>query len=740
MTRSDGGATAPPAHSALRCLVKVAAHHGVTVSVQQLVHEHALPNAEPAMADVLRMARSLGLQAAAKRLSWNRLRGLGRVFPLLVRINTGNMAILVGLRPRDDGSGVDPVVVDPLCNHPDLHIPIPEAQFVAAWTGETIFIKKRYAVDDEDRPFGLSWFIPELWRQRRSFAEVGLAALALLGLGLLTPVFFQLVIDKVLVHYSYATLIVLTVGVAAATLFEAVFGFLRRHLLLGATNTIDIRLVTRTFSHLLALPIDYFERTSAGVTVQHMQQAEKIRQFLTGRLFLTVLDSAAIVLFLPILLLYSAQLTLIVLTCAGLMGAVIYALMPAFQRRLQELYRAEGARKAMLVECIQGARTIKAAAIEPVQRKKWNQAAAAVVLTQFQVGRISNAAQAVTQCLQQLTTIAVIAWGAQMVFEQGLTVGALVAFQMLAGRVINPLVQIVSLIHEYQETALSVDMLGQVMRQPPERPAGYRGLTRDIVGGVAFDGVSFWYDPQGAPAVHDVSFTIAAGTTVGVVGRSGSGKTTLTKLLQGFYTVQRGVVRIDNRDIREIDLAHLRQSIGVVLQENFLFRGSVRDNIAVTKPAADFDDIVQAAERAGAAEFIEKLPQGYDTLLEENAANLSGGQRQRLAIARALLPQPRILIFDEATSALDPESEAIIMDNLADIAAGRTVILVSHRLSMLVNCDAIIVMDDGEIDKIGRHDQLLRDCTVYRDLWRKQNRHTMASNEASVAPTDDVIA
>jgi ATP-binding cassette, subfamily B, bacterial HlyB/CyaB len=731
MTQSTGaGGSSPPA-SALMCLARLAGYHGIDVTPAQMAHEHALPPGEPSTPVLLRIARGLGLKAGVKNLSWAKLAGLQRHFPVMARLDDGVAVIVVGMTERKDGGGVDPVVVDPGCSHPTAQIPVPRDVFCARWKGETLFVKRRYAVDDEERPFGLSWFIPELWRRRGTFAEVGLASLALLGLGLLTPVFFQLVIDKVLVHYSTATLTVLTVGVVAATLFEAVFRFLRQHLLLGATNKIDIRLATRTFSHLLALPIDYFERASAGVTVQHMQQAEKVRQFLTGRLFLTLLDSAAIVLFLPVLLLYSAPLTAVVLACAALMGAVIFALMPTFQRRLQEAYRAEAARKAMLVETIQGARTIKAAAIEPVKRLQWNRMAARVVLTEFEVMRISNIGQSATQCLQQLTTVAVIAWGALLVFDNVLTVGALVAFQMLAGRVIQPLVQIVSLIHEYQETALSVEMLGKVMREPPERPPGKHGLARPIQGGVAFDGVSFWYGGAGAPALDDVTFPIEPGQKIGVVGRSGSGKTTLTKLLQGFHTAQRGVVRVDGRDIRDIDLAHLRRNIGVVLQENFLFRGTVRENIAVTNPSASFEEIVVAAERAGATEFIELLPYGYDTMLEENAANLSGGQRQRLAIARALLPNPPILIFDEATSALDPESEAKIVENLAQIAANRTMVLVSHRLSMLVDCDKILVMDRGEIDAVGRHNELLESCKTYRDLWEKQNRHVFTSTGAA---------
>jgi subfamily B ATP-binding cassette protein HlyB/CyaB len=303
-----------------------------------------------------------------------------------------------------------------------------------------------------------------------------------------------------------------------------------------------------------------------------------------------------------------------------------------------------------------------------------------------------------------------------------MTVGALVAFNMLAGRVSGPLVQIVTMVHEYQEIALAVQMLGEVMNQKPERDDARPGLRPELTGRIEFENVTFRYSAEGDPALEGVSFAIPAGSIFGIVGRSGSGKTTLTRLIQGLYPIQQGLLRIDGFDARELDLVHLRAGIGVVLQDNFLFHGSVRDNIACVKPNASFEEVARAARMAGADEFIERLPRGYDTILEENAENLSGGQKQRLAIARALITDPRLLIFDEATSALDPESEAIIRENLRKIAFGRTVIIVSHRLSMLANAEAILVLDRGRIAGIDRHEQLLARCATYRQLWQQQTR------------------
>jgi ATP-binding cassette subfamily B protein len=396
--------------------------------------------------------------------------------------------------------------------------------------------------------------------------------------------------------------------------------------------------------------------------------------------------------------------------------------MGPFRRRLYALYQAEGARQALLVETVHGMRTVKSLAMEPLQGRVWDDRCAQSVSMRFGVEKISAGAQSVTGLLEKLMTLGIIALGALDVFSGEMTIGALVAFNMLAGRVSGPLVQMVTMVHEYQEVALAVKMLGEVMNQKPEREGSRDGLRPDFVGKIEFENVSFRYGAEGAPALDDVSFTIEPGTVFGIVGRSGSGKTTLTRLISGLYPVQQGLLRIDGYDSRELDLVHLRKNLGLVLQDNFLFRGTVRENIACVKRDATFAEVVQAAQLAGADEFIERLPRGFDTLLEEDASNLSGGQKQRLAIARALIVNPRVLIFDEATSALDSESELIIRRNLRRLAEGRTVIIVSHRLSMLAEANAILVIDRGRIVDVDRHDKLLSKCTIYRHLWNQQTK------------------
>ena len=706
-------------HTTVQCLAAIAQHHRLPVNPERLIEDYALVSKEPTAAILLRIASDIGLKAKHDILAWTGLLAQQGVFPLIARMPDGNCVIVVSASAKDD----QVAILNPLADNATEVLMIDREKFCARWRGEVFLMKRLYALPEKSQEFGLRWFIPEIMKQKEALRDIAITALAMHLLALASPIFFQLVIDKVLVHQSISTLWVLGVGIVIALVFDALFGFLRQILTLSATNKIDMRLTRRTFAHLLSLPIDYFETTTAGVITRHMQQVEKIRAFLTGRMFFTALDATALLIFLPILFTYSVKLACVVLVFTALIAGVVAAMIPTFQRRLNDLYRAEGERQSMMVETIHGMRTVKALAIEPAQRRMWDQRSAQSINMHFRVGKISITGNAITDFLGKLLPVVVIVLGAQEVFDQTLTVGALIGFQMLSGRVVQPLIAIVGLVNDYQETALSVRMLGEVMNRPSEGRASAGGLRPDLAGEISFDEVTFRYPGSSVAALDRASFTIPAGAVVGIVGRSGSGKTTLTKLIQGLYSVQEGIVRFDRTDAREIELAHLRRQIGVVLQENFLFKGSVRDNISAAKPEASFEEIVMAAEAAGAAEFIERLPQGYNTLLEENASNLSGGQKQRLSIARALLSRPRILVLDEAASALDPESEAIFIRNLSRIAVGRTVIMISHRLSTLVNAHAILVMQQGRLVDAGKHAELVTRCETYQQLWNQQTSH-----------------
>lgn len=707
--------------TALDCLSRIAGHHGVDLPVGRLKHAYAVDAIPVSTIRLLRMARDAGLRARAAQLDWGALCRLGEAYPALIRLTNGNWIVVLGAGQGPDGAEVVSVF-DPLAQRRDEPLLVDRDRFCTRWTGDVVLIKRERLASDNRPAFGLRWFAPELLRQWRLFADVAIAAILLYALGLALPIFFQLVIDKVLVHESFTTLYVLAGGATAALTFDAIFGFLRRYLLLYATNKVDIRVATKTFGHLLGLPVTFFEHISAGVLVKHMQQAARIREFLTGRLFLTTLDALSLFVFIPVLALYSVKLTCVVLAFTATSGCVVAMLMGPFRRRLFDLYQAEGARQALLVETVHGMRTVKSLAMEPLQGRVWDDRCAQSVTMRFGVEKISAGAQSITGFLEKMMTLGIISLGALDVFSGEMTIGALVAFNMLAGRVSGPLVQMVTMVHEYQEVVLAVKMLGEVMNQKPERDGNREGLRPDFAGNIDFEDVSFRYGPDGAPALDDVSFSITAGSIFGIVGRSGSGKTTLTRLIAGMYPVQQGLLRIDGYDSRELDLQHLRRNLGLVLQDNFLFRGTIRDNIACVKRDATFADVVRAAQLAGADEFIERLPRGFDTMLEEDASNLSGGQKQRLAIARALIVNPRILILDEATSALDSESEMIIRRNLRRMAEGRTVIIVSHRLSMLADVNQILVIDRGRIVAVDRHDRLLTQCMIYRHLWNQQTK------------------
>lgn len=705
-------------HTAVQCLAAIAQHHGLQINPERLIDQYALGAEEPGDNLLLRMAADNGMKAKATRLSWDDLMAQDGVFPLMARLKDGNMIIVAGARAEAAEVGV----LNPAASEAGV-IMVGRDAFCERWLGEVVFVRRDHKLSDPNQPFGLRWFIPEILKQKAAFRDIFIAAIAMHILALASPMFFQLVIDKVLTHQSVTTLWVLVIGIIMALLLEAGLGYVRQLLTLAASNKIDMRLTRRTFAQLLALPIDFFESQTAGVITRHMQQLEKIRNFLTGRLFMTGLDLIALVVFIPVLFSYSFKLAMIVLLFGILIAIIVMAMVPIFQRRLQELYQAEGARQAMLVETIHGMRTVKALAIEPNQRREWDQRSAESITMHFRVGQVSVTGNAITDFLGKLLPVALIAIGAQGVFDQTLSVGALIAFQMLSQRVTQPLIALVGLINDYQETALSVRMLGEVMNRAPEGRAGAGGLRPILNGEIKFEDVTFRYPGSQANALDRTAFTIKQGTVVGIVGRSGSGKTTLTKVIQGLYPVKEGIVRFDGIDAREIELSHLRRQIGVVLQENFLFRGTVRENLTVTKPDATFEEIAEAAAAAGADEFIERLPQGYDTPLEENASNLSGGQKQRLSIARSLLGKPRILILDEAASALDPESEAIFINNLSKIAVGRTVVMISHRLSTLVNADAILVMQRGRLVDAGTHEQLLQTSDTYQHLWNQQTSH-----------------
>jgi len=707
-----------PHLTALRSLILVAMHHGVHVPPELL----SRTDPRDPVASMFGVMREVGLtgKLLQKRV-WRDVTRLGKAYPALAERIDGGWVIVASAMPVTD-NGETIALLDPASEQSGI-IVVPRPDFERTWTGRLLLCKRKIRITEERQPFGLRWFAPEILRNGRFLRDVAVAATMSNIISFATPLFFNVMIDKVVPHHSYQTMLAVVLAYAVTTVFDSLFVYVRQNITIMTSNKIDARLAARTFAHLLSLPLHFFESHPAGVLLRDMQQVETVRHFLTGRLFQTLLDASALPLLLVGLSIYSAKLTAVVFGFALLITAVIAIMLPIFRGELIRLYQAEGARQADLVETLHGMRAVKSLALDQIRKTSWDLKVAASVRRRESVGRLGTLGSVITGWLEKMMQIGILSLGAKEVFDGHLSIGALVAFNMLSSRVTGPLVQMVGLINEYQQTALSVKMLGKIMDHAPERDPNQRGTRPVIAGRLEFQGVRFRYEGSSTPALDDVSFCVEEGQMIGVVGRSGSGKTTLTRLIQGIHTTQEGQIRLDGCDLRHIDLTHLRRAIGVVLQDNFLFRGTIFENIAASRADATLDEVVEAARMAGAEEFIERLPRSYETAVEENAANFSGGQRQRLAIARALLTKPRLLLFDEATSALDPESEAIVQQNLTEIARGRTMIVVSHRLSTLVPADAILVLERGAVSDFAPHSVLLERCAIYRHLWDQQTRH-----------------
>jgi len=708
--------------SSLRALAAVACRLGIDVSVDQLRRRFALQRGEPDTPTLVALARELGLEAQVLRMTFQDLPRIARALPAILRAKDGGALILEDAR-ADPAKGTVAVIRDPNSIE-DVVVAIDELHLAEVWEGEAILVKRRHSATDEQQPFGMAWLAGQVLRERRLFKDIGLAALVSTVFALAPPFIFMIVLDRVLVNNSISTLNVLVGAILIMLLFEMVLGYLRRIMTQVATTRIDGRLNLYIVEKLLKLPMDYFEHTPTGRTLSKLGQIWQIRHFLTGQLFGAFLDAVPLIGLIPAMLILNWRLALIAFALAGVIFLIVMVFMKPMTRLHRQVVLAEQAKGAHLVETIYGIRTIKSLALEGRRRREWDQRVADATAAHHAFGLMTNYPQTLSLPFERLIYSGCMAIGAYMVLMNpgAINPGALVAFAMLSMRLAQPLTKIAHLQQDLAEVQGAIGEVASVMNVEPEDSRS-NGLRLPIRGEVAFKDVRFRYSPSAPYALEQVSFTVPAGTMLGIMGRSGSGKTTVTRLLQRLNTSYEGMIKIDGMDLREIDLMHLRTHIGVVPQENFLFSGSIRENIAMAKPDASFSDVVRAAQLSGAEEFIERLPRGYDTLLEEGATNLSGGQRQRLALARALLIDPPVLILDEATSALDAESETIVNANLKRMAKGRTVLTISHRLSMLVECDAILVLERGRVYDLGTHEELLQRCDIYKHMWHQQNRH-----------------
>ena len=717
-----------PYHTAIRAFILAAAHYKC-VYREDLIYTG---NEEDSDGTLLKFFGEVDLNARlVKKLELEALAKIGAGYPLLARKPSGHWFVVIGLAgvPK---SGVGAFILD-LENEERGVYEMSHSDLSQIWSGDVILFAPKDRKVQPESAFGFGWFLGEILKYRVYFRDIAIASFVMNMLGMVSPLIFNIIVDRIIPHRTYQTLYVVMLVAILTAIFEGFFGYLVQHLTLLTTNKIDATLSSRLFQKIMTLPMEFFERMPAGVLFRHMSQTERIRHFLTGSLFQTILQAASLPVLLILLIGYSWKLTALVLVFTCLIAGLIALMMPLFRARLNELFSVEGARQAHSIETIHGIRTVKSLCLEGAKVQGWEDKVVNAVRKMGEVGHFGIIASSITSFLEKAMQLAILCMGAIEVFDNSITLGALIAFNMLSNRVSAPLLQMVRLINEYQETALSVQTLASVMNYPPERDPSFRGSRPEIVGRLEFDRVSYRYPGGAVNALDRLQFTVERGKVIGVVGRSGSGKTTLTRLMQGIQIPTEGIIKLDGVDVRQIDLQHLRRHVGVVLQESFLFRGTIRENISASNPDATNAEVVEAARLAGAEEFIDQLPLAYDTMLEEGATNLSGGQRQRIAIARALLPKPKFLIFDEATSALDPESESIIQANLERIAEGRSMIIVSHRLSSLVKADAILVLDKGRMIDLAPHSLLLQRCEIYAGLWKQQTRDITGTAELNLA-------
>ncbi|MEA2730063.1 MAG: ATP-binding cassette, subfamily bacterial HlyB/CyaB [Acetobacteraceae bacterium] len=690
----------------------------------------------PTAAALSSWAQKAGMWSRALRLRWRHLFTVTGAGPVVLLFNDGSAGLLTGSNP--DAKIV--LIRDPRAPEADPPVPVDELRLNEVWSGEAILLRAERSQAEADPPFTLRWLISVVLKEGKHLRDLLVASVAISFLTIFPPLLVMQVVDRVLSHHSYSTLFLISMILATAVFYETLLGYARRIIILVVGVRIDAKINLQVFNRLIRLPLDYFERHPAGETMYRVTQINSVRQFITGKLMTTLLDMITLLVLLPFLFWLNATLAWIVLVCATSIMLIILAYLRPIRQVFSKVVMAETLKNAVLGETIFGIKTVKSLALEPQRKALWDEKIAEVGKWRYQLGRLSNWPQTLVTPIERFMWMGVILVGAYLALSDaagGYQVGGMFAFMMLSQRVSAPLVGLARLIEEWEEVGGSMGQAGDVLNRPLEMDAASGGLRPKFAGAVTFDDVTFTYAGTKLPALDRLAFSIPAGTMLGLVGRSGSGKSTVTRLLQGINREYSGFIKIDGSDLREINLRHLRSSFGVVLQENFLFRGSIRDNILAGRPGLTLEDAIRAARLAGAEEFIERMPNGYETYIEEGSPNLSGGQRQRLAIARALITDPRILILDEATSALDPESEALVNANLLRIARGRTMVIVSHRLSSLVNCDQIMVLERGKVMDVAPHATLLERCPIYRTLWNQQNRHMQneGSGHAAPAPT-----
>jgi subfamily B ATP-binding cassette protein HlyB/CyaB len=725
--------TNAPADPGLIGLIMIAHFHNIATDLESLRRRFTPPVSQLGRREffgdqeIILAAKSLELRAKQLKLDLNNIDE--RILPALCKDKEGNYFILAktvtGKEPRAvaisaeaelAGEPAEPqFLVHYLKDFIDAAHGSKRTELlqlsalVQLWDGHAILLTpRRSAITEAFREFNIAWFIPSLVKYRRLFGEVLAASFVIQLFGLITPLFFQVVMDKVLIHKALTTLDVLAIGFVVAAVFEVVLNGLRNYIFSHTTTRVDVELGARLFDHLMNLPLPWFQARQAGQSVARIRELDSLRNFITSTALTLVIDLGFTVIYFIVMWYYSRTLTYIVIGSLFFYVILSVFITPILKNRLDKKFQHGAANQSFLVEAITGVKTIKSLALEPQMRKRWENMLASYVTTSFRAQNLGQIASQVASFIQKLTTCLIIWFGARQVMDNELTVGQLVAFNMIAGRVSGPILKLTQLWQDFQQAGISLKRLGDILNVPRERgtSSGF-SPTPALSGSVQFERVRFRYRPDAPVVIDDLSMDIHNGEIIGLVGASGSGKSTVANLIQRFYHIESGRILLGGVDLASAETAWLRRRIGVVLQENCLFSGTVRENIAICDPGQPLERVVEAAKLAGAHDFIVELPEGYDTQVGEQGVGLSGGQRQRLAIARILTGDPKILIFDEATSALDYESEQVIQKNMAAICRGRTVIIIAHRLTAVRSAHRIFVLEKGRLIESGPPKKLL---------------------------------
>lgn len=688
--------------------------NGIDVDLRSITREYGIGESEVTREELLRIAKNAGFKAKIKNISLDESKKYpipaifilkNNTYGVVLKINYDENKALIFIpeEQKSNSSGPREVTYD---------------EFDELSTGELIFFSHKM-IDDKIK-FGFKWFYKEILKYKQVLAEVMLGSFIVQLFGLITPLFTQVILDKVIVHRSMSTLNVLGIAFVAVAIFEFLLNLARNYIFMHTANKIDAKLGAKLFRHLFALPFVYFESRKVGNIIARVRELDQIREFITNKSVSVIIDLFFSSVFLIVMFVYSRVLTLIVLLIVALIAILYITVTPELRERLNNKFQMGAQSNSYLVESVTGVQTVKSLSIEGTMQKKWEEYLGKYVRSGFSLSVMSSAAGSLSTLFQKAMTIAILWIGVILVIKNQLTIGQLIAFQMFANQFISPVMRLVNLWNEFQQVLLGVDRLGDILNHPVEITSDKAITLPKINGSVRAENLSFKYSPNGPIVIDKVNFNIKPGQCVGIVGRSGSGKSTITKLIQRLYLPFEGTIYIDDVDVRQMNPTWLRNNIGIVLQENYLFSGTIRENISMPKTDAPIELIIQAAQIAGAHQFISEMPEGYDTIVGERGSTLSGGQRQRVAIARALITNPRIIIFDEATSALDYESESIIMQNMDTIKRGRTMFIIAHRLSTVRNCDLIIALDKGKIIEMGTHDELIAQKGYYHHLYTQQ--------------------